>query len=82
VTLKNALLSYHELTQVPVQSWPLSSMVAEILSSFDLPDCFRLLSKKSLEIVAPWDSQMGVWEPRKLRKHLKELGIDPKLVSG
>ena len=81
VTLKNALLSYHELTQVPVQSWPLSSMIVEVLNSFDLPDCFRLLTKKSLKIVAPWDSQMEVWDPRKLRKHLRGLDTDPKLVD-
>ncbi len=80
VTLKNALLSFHELTQAPVQSWPLSSMPAAGLNAFDLPDCFRLLSKKSLRIVAPWDRQMEVWDSGKVRSHLKQLGIEAKLV--
>jgi len=75
ITLKNGLLSYHELTHVPVQSWPLSSLVPGILRWFDLPDCFRLLEKKSLSIVAPWNSQREVWDGRKLRAHLRSLGI-------
>ena len=52
-------MSYHELTQVPVQSWPLSSLVPGVLKDFDLPDCHRLLrAKKRLALVRPWDSQM------------------------
>ena len=65
VTLHNALLSYHELTQVPVYSWPLSSFVFGVLKDFDLPDCHRLLkAKKRLRIVRPWDGQM---RPRRRR---------------
>ncbi len=82
VTLKHALLSYHELTQTPVQSWPLSAMVSGALHAFDLPDCLRLLAaKKSLKLIAPWDSQMEEWRPAKLRAHLKQLGLDPRLVA-
>jgi hypothetical protein len=59
VTLHNALRSYHELTQVPVQSWPLSSLVPGVLKDFDLPDCYRLLrARKGLRLLQPWDSQM------------------------
>ncbi len=59
VTLHNALRSYHELTQVPVQSWPLSSLVPSVLKDFDLPDCHRLLrARKGLRLLRPWDSQM------------------------
>ena len=81
VTLRNALLSYHELTQVPVQSWPLSSMVSNALDAFDLPDCFKLLSNKSLKIVEPWDGQMEACPKAKLRSHLKALGIDAGLIA-
>ena len=59
VTLHNALRSYHELTQAPVQSWPMSSLVSGVLNDFDLPDCHRMLrARKSLRLVQPWDSQM------------------------
>ena len=65
VTLHNALGSFHELTQVPVQSWPLSSLVGGALKDFDLPDCHRLLkARKRLRLVDPWDSQM---RPRRRR---------------
>ena len=81
VTLKNGLLSYHELTQAPVQSWPLSSLVVEVLNHLDLPDCLRLLAKKGLKLVDPWDSQMEVWDRPKLRAHMKELGLDAGLLG-
>ncbi|MEW6356201.1 MAG: acetylxylan esterase [Planctomycetota bacterium] len=60
VTLKNCLQSYYELTQVPVQSWPFSVMPHGLLESFDLPDCYRALGKKSLRILDPWNSQMAI----------------------
>ncbi len=59
VTLHNALLSYHELTQVPVYAWPLSSLVFGVLKDFDLPDLHRLLrAQKKLRLLALWNSQM------------------------
>ena len=76
VTLHNALLSYHELTQVPVQSWPLSSLVPGVLQDFDLPDCYRALAGKKLTLVTPWDSQMRPWRRDPLRRHLKALGLE------
>ncbi len=75
VTLKNALLSFYELTQAPVQSWPLSAMAPGVLRQFDLADCFRALLPKRLRILAPWDSQMEVWDPKALRPHLRTLDI-------
>jgi len=76
VTLYNALLSYHELTQAPVQSWPWSAMVHGALKDFDLPDCYRLLAKtKKLAMVSPWDSQMRPWRRGRLRPHMKALGL-------
>lgn len=57
VTLHNALLSYHELTQVPVQSWPLSALVPGILKDFDLPDCHRMLRGKALVVKTPWNAR-------------------------
>ncbi|NOY80611.1 MAG: prolyl oligopeptidase family serine peptidase [Kiritimatiellaeota bacterium] len=81
VTLKNALLSFYELTQTPVQSWPLSAMAPGQLRQFDLPDCFRALLRKRLRILAPWNSQMEVWDPEALRPHLRALGIPLKCLD-
>jgi len=83
VTLHNALLSYHELTEVPVHSWPLSSLVRGVLQDFDLPDCYRALAGKKLTLVAPWDSQMRPWQRIPLRRHLKALGLERvKIIHG
>jgi len=59
VTLRNSLRSYHELTQVDVYRWPLSSLVEGVLNDFDLPDCHRLLRRtRRLRLVDPWDAMM------------------------
>ncbi|GAH77851.1 unnamed protein product, partial [marine sediment metagenome] len=52
VTLINGLLSFHELTQVPICRWPASSMLPGVLKEFDLSDCCRALSRK-LHVVEP-----------------------------
>jgi pimeloyl-ACP methyl ester carboxylesterase len=77
VTLHNALLSYHELTQTERYAWPLSAMVFDVLHHFDLSDCLReLAAAKELTIIDPWDSQMRLWEKDKLQEHLPSLGLD------
>jgi len=75
VTLYNALISYHELTQAPVQRWPLSTLVPGVLDDFDLPDCYRLLRAKDLVLVSPWTGRMEVWDRGALRSHLRNLGL-------
>jgi len=80
VTLWNALLSYHELTQEPVQRWPLSTMAPGLLRHFDLPDCYRALAGKSLTLVEPWTGQMTPWDPAALDAPLQRLGLSPDLV--
>ena len=74
VTLKNTLLSYYELTQAPVQSWPFSFMAENLLHYFDLPDCYRVLVKKHLEISSPWNSQMQAWNKSPLSAHPRTKG--------
>ena len=81
VTLKNALLSYFELTQVPVQSWPQSCMIQDLLRLFDLPDCYRALAGKSLAIADPWNSQMEVWAASEVAEHAERLGLPRGLMS-
>lgn len=60
VTLKNSPRSFHEMTQTPVQRWPLSSLPWGILKATDLPEIFELLKKtKKLKFVSPWNAQMA-----------------------
>jgi len=54
VTLKNALTSYSEIAESETYSWPLSSLVPNILKSFDLPDCYKALQDKNLKQIDPW----------------------------
>ncbi len=48
VTLKNALTSYQEIAESTDYAWPLSTFVPNILSAFDLPDCYKALQSKNL----------------------------------
>lgn len=54
MTLKNALTSYQEIAEAQDYAWPLSTLVPNILMSFDLPDCYKALQTKSLRQVDPW----------------------------
>ncbi|MBN1505974.1 MAG: prolyl oligopeptidase family serine peptidase [Sedimentisphaerales bacterium] len=54
VTLKNALTSYSDIAQSQDYSWPLSALVPNVLSAFDLPDCYRALNAKGLRQIEPW----------------------------
>ena len=52
VTLKNALSSYKELACSECYDWPLSSMLPNVLDSFDLPECYAQLGGK-LKLIDP-----------------------------
>jgi len=54
VTLKNALSSYSEVAEARDYSWPLSALPPGVLRRFDLPDCYRELRKKQLNLLEPW----------------------------
>jgi hypothetical protein len=54
VTLKNALTSYSDIAESETYSWPLSALVPDILKSFDLPDCYKILKNKNLRQIDPW----------------------------
>ena len=54
VTLKNALTSYQEIAESTDYAWPLATLLPNVLSSFDLPDCYKALQTKSLRQVEPW----------------------------
>lgn len=53
VTLKNALTSYQEIAESKEYAWPLSTLVPNVLSAFDLPDCYRALADKNLRQIEP-----------------------------
>jgi len=54
VTLKNALTSYTEVAEARDYKWPMSALLPGVLTSFDLPDCYRELKKKNLTLVESW----------------------------
>jgi dienelactone hydrolase len=62
VTLKNALMSYTDIAESETYAWPLSCLVPDILKSFDLPDCYRVLKDKKLNQIELWDQNIQVVE--------------------
>ena len=80
VTLVNGLLSYHELTQVPIHGWPASAQVRGMLLHADLPDCCRALAGK-LALVQPWDAQMKPMPAGRARKRVRELGLSAGVLT-
>ena len=46
--------SYSDIAESETYSWPLSSLVPDILKYFDLPDCYRALESKNLKQIDPW----------------------------
>ncbi|NKB71255.1 MAG: prolyl oligopeptidase family serine peptidase [Candidatus Latescibacteria bacterium] len=72
--LKNAPLSYHEWTQVPLVNWPAACFIPGVLANFDLPDCLRALGSR-VHLLEPWGPDMQPVPPRRLNKQLKELGL-------
>jgi dienelactone hydrolase len=54
VTLKNALTSYSDVAESEAYTWPLSTLLPNVLEVFDLPDCYKTLEKKNLKQIEPW----------------------------
>jgi hypothetical protein len=59
VTLKNALSSYKELACSECYDWPLSSMLPNVLDSFDLPECYAQLGGK-LKLIDPAGAMLNL----------------------
>ncbi len=81
VTLRNTLLSFHELTQTDFYDWPVSILPRETLLHFDLPDLYRSLRRKHLSIEQPWDERMKPWTKARLRQHARALGLAGEIFS-
>ena len=47
-------MSYAEIAQSKNYGWPLATLVPDILSVLDLPDCYRVLKGKDLRQIEPW----------------------------
>lgn len=54
VTLKNAPTSYQTMAESQDYDWPLAVLVPNVLSAFDLPDCYKALQGRSLRQIEPW----------------------------
>lgn len=62
VTLKNALTSYAEIASDPEYRWPYALMLPDVLSHFDMPDCYAALGSKRLSHASPWGARDGMGE--------------------
>jgi dienelactone hydrolase len=60
VTLKNALTSFSEVAEAADYNWPLALLPPDVLSHFDLPDCYRELERGELRIIEPWGANPAV----------------------
>lgn len=60
VTLKHALTSYTDVAETEDYHWPLSTLVPNVLSHFDLPDCYAALAARNLRQVEPVSGSSGV----------------------
>ncbi len=59
VTLKNALTSYSAIAEAEDYHWPLSALLPDVLTKFDLPDCYEALQAKKLRQIEPWGAGAG-----------------------
>ena len=80
VTLKNAPLSYHAMTQVPLVAWPAANFPRGVLERFDLPDCYRALGRR-VRLVQPWGPDMKPLTGKKLQRALAEAGLRESLIT-
>jgi dienelactone hydrolase len=80
VTLHNAPLSYHAMTQVALVAWPVASMARGALSHFDLPDVYRALGRR-LTLREPWDPAMKPLRGRQLQRSLRAAGLAASLLG-
>jgi dienelactone hydrolase len=60
VTLKHALTAYADIAESEEYRWPLSTLLPNVLASFDLPECYRALQQKELRMIEPWDAMAEV----------------------
>ena len=59
VTLKHPLTAYSDVAESEYYNWPLATLLPDVLSHFDLPDCYRNLKNKQLRLIDPWSAEGG-----------------------
>lgn len=59
IALINTPRSFIEWTRVPLENWPSTAHVRDILAELDLDDCVGVLGKK-VEMIEPWGPGMGL----------------------
>lgn len=75
ISLENALLSYRDITNSPAYKWPMSHLLFDVLSHFDLPDLYLEIGAERLTIKDPWNASMERWDYEAGYKRTKELGL-------
>ncbi|MEW6238571.1 MAG: prolyl oligopeptidase family serine peptidase [Candidatus Omnitrophota bacterium] len=54
ITFKNAPVSFTQIAETEDYKWPLSTLLPDVLKTFDLPDCYQALENKKLRQIEPW----------------------------
>ncbi len=81
VTLKRAPISYREMAETRMQSWPLSVMLPHVLEHFDLPDVYRELATKKLSLVQPLSAEGKAMRRKTALARLKAAGLPARLLG-
>ena len=80
LALKNAPLSYHAWTQVPLVAWPAANFPCNVLADFDIPDMIRARGRK-INLIQPWGPDMKPLTGQKLKNALTETGLSQSLIA-
>ncbi|MFW5867415.1 MAG: alpha/beta hydrolase family protein [Armatimonadota bacterium] len=81
VTLRHAPISWSEMAETEMQQWPLSVMVQGALEKFDLPDVYRALQSKNLQLVQPMSAEFKGMQRKTAAKKLEAAGLDESLLG-
>jgi len=81
VTLRHAPISYREMAETEMQTWPLSAMLPDVLEHFDLPDVYRALAEKDLALVQPRSAEFKSMRRSTAGAKMAAVGLDEGLLG-
>lgn len=81
ITLKNAPISYREMAETKMQTWPLSAMVPYVLEYFDLPDIYRALAAKKLSLIQPLSAEGKRMQKKTAQAKLRAAGLPTQMLG-
>ncbi len=81
VTLKHAPISYREMAETEMQTWPLSAMLPYVLEHFDLPDVYRALAARKLTLVQPLSAEFKRMRKSTAAAKMEAVGLDEGLLG-